>query len=237
MVGPFKTAPGGYTHIFVADDKLTKWIEVKAVTSIESAKAAQFMEEITHCFGVPNRIITDLGKQFTNSEFWDFSQDNLIDVYYSSVAHQRCNGQVECANWMVLKSLKSHIFDNASKYATKWLRELPHVIWGLRTLKSWATGYTPFFMVYGSEAVLPSDVAFGTPRIQYYEEGKEETSWRVDIDSLEEHRVAALIQHARHEQQIRHYHNRNVREHSFNFGDLVLCRIQSTNDMHKLTAP
>ncbi|XP_072151354.1 uncharacterized protein [Setaria viridis] len=92
MFGSFKTALGGYTHIFVAVDKFNKWIKVKAVTSIELAKAAQFIEEITHHFGVPNRIITDLGKQFTGSEFLEFCHDNLIDVYYSSVAHPRCNG-------------------------------------------------------------------------------------------------------------------------------------------------
>jgi hypothetical protein len=35
---------------------------------------------------VPNKIITDLGKAFTGSIFWDFCQENTIDVYYSSVA-------------------------------------------------------------------------------------------------------------------------------------------------------
>jgi hypothetical protein len=35
---------------------------------------------------VPNIIITDLGAAFTGSVFWDFCQDNTIDVYYSSVA-------------------------------------------------------------------------------------------------------------------------------------------------------
>ncbi|XP_034594418.1 uncharacterized protein [Setaria viridis] len=126
MVGPFKTAPGGYTHIFVAVDKFTNSIEVEAITSIEPAKATQFVEEVTHRFGVPNRIITDVGKQFTGSEFW--YQDNLIDVYYSLVACPRCNGQAERANGIVLQSLKSCIFDDASKYATKWLHELPHVV-------------------------------------------------------------------------------------------------------------
>jgi hypothetical protein len=53
---------------------------------------------------VPNRIITYLGVAFTGSVFWDFYQDNLIDIYYS-VAHPRCNGQVERANGMVLQAL------------------------------------------------------------------------------------------------------------------------------------
>jgi hypothetical protein len=55
-------------------------------------EAVKFIGDITHCFGVPNRIITDLGKAFTGSIFCDFCQENTIDVYYSSVAHPRCNG-------------------------------------------------------------------------------------------------------------------------------------------------
>jgi hypothetical protein len=98
---------------------------------------------------VPNRIITDLDKAFSGSVFWDFCQDNLIDVYYSSVAHPQCNGQVERANGMVLQALKDRIYDDASNYATTWLAELPHVIWGLRTQVSSATGFSPFFLVYG----------------------------------------------------------------------------------------
>ena len=64
-----KTAVGGYSHIFVDIDKFTKWIEVKPVTATTAAKAAEFIEEISHRFGVPNWIITDLGTSFTGSEF------------------------------------------------------------------------------------------------------------------------------------------------------------------------
>ena len=71
-MGPLKAAQGGYTHIFIAIDKFTKWIEVKPVSSTAAAKAVEFIEEITHRFGVPNRITTDLGSSFTGSEFWDF---------------------------------------------------------------------------------------------------------------------------------------------------------------------
>jgi hypothetical protein len=84
-------ALGGYKHILVVVDKFTKWIEVRAVTTVMSKEAAKFIEHITHRFGVPNRIVTDLGMAFTGSDFWDFCQDSLIDVYYSSVAHPHCN--------------------------------------------------------------------------------------------------------------------------------------------------
>jgi hypothetical protein len=50
---------------------------------VTSEEVATFIGDITHRFGVPNRIITDLGKAFTGSSFWDFYQENNIDVYYS----------------------------------------------------------------------------------------------------------------------------------------------------------
>jgi ribonuclease HI len=83
VVGPFRTAPSGYKHILVVVDKFTKWIEVRPVAKVTSEEAAKFIRDITHHFGVPNRIIIDLGAAFTSSVFWDFCQDNTIDVYYS----------------------------------------------------------------------------------------------------------------------------------------------------------
>jgi hypothetical protein len=68
-VGPFHIAPGSYKHILVAVDKITKWIEVRTVTEVASEGAVKFIADIKHHFGVPNRIITDLGAAFTGSVF------------------------------------------------------------------------------------------------------------------------------------------------------------------------
>jgi hypothetical protein len=91
-IGPFHTTLGGYKHILVAVDKFTKWIEVRPIAKVTSEEVARFIRDITHRFGVPIRIITDLDKAITDSAFWDFCQQNTIDVYYSSIAHPRCNG-------------------------------------------------------------------------------------------------------------------------------------------------
>jgi hypothetical protein len=82
-----------------------------------------------------------------------------------------------------------------------------------------------------------SVIAFGAPRIQHYEEGTTEETHKVNLDSIEEHCVAALMWHTCHEQQLRRYHDHNVREQSFNMCDLVLRRIQDTKGMHKLSVP
>jgi hypothetical protein len=61
LVGPFKKAKGGFTHIFVAVHKFTKWVEVKPAASITAAKVIEFLREIMYRFGIPNNIITDNG--------------------------------------------------------------------------------------------------------------------------------------------------------------------------------
>jgi hypothetical protein len=69
--------------------------------------------------------------------------------------HPRANSQVERVNGMILDGLKKGLYDENSKKGGKRITELPHVVWGLRTQPSKATGHTPFFLVYGLEAILP----------------------------------------------------------------------------------
>jgi hypothetical protein len=126
---------------------------------------------------------------------------------------------------MVLDTLKKQLHDLANTKGGKWIKELPNALWGLRTQPTKPTGQSPYFLVYGSEAILPADVMWESSVVEQYDEGISEDSRRVDIDSLEEACCAALVQLARYLEGIRRYHDRNVKEHSFNVGDLVLCRI------------
>ena len=71
-------AQGGYTHVLVAIDKFTKWIEVKPIACLTSAKAVEFIHDIIFRFGIPNSIITDLGSNFTSLEFFDFCEQKSI---------------------------------------------------------------------------------------------------------------------------------------------------------------
>jgi transposase InsO family protein len=122
MIGPFKKAQGGYTHVLVAIDKFTKCIEFKPIASLTSAKAVEFIQDIIFRFGIPNSIITDLGSNFTSSEFFDFCEQKSIQIKYASIAHPRANGQVERANGMILEALRKKVFDKNEKFAGKWIR-------------------------------------------------------------------------------------------------------------------
>jgi hypothetical protein len=237
MIGPLPTVPGGFNGVLVAIDKFTKWIEVKTVTCPMADRVLDFLDELVHRYGLPHRIITDLGSNFSNHQFWEYCENSGIDIRYVSVAHPRANGQVKCANGMVLDALKKRLQDVDNTKRGKWIKELPNALSGLRTQPTKPSGQSPYFLVYDSEAILPADVMWESPAVEQYDEGISEDIRRVDIDGLEEAHCAALVQSARYLEGIRRYHDRNVKERSFNVGYLVLRRIQNTDGLHKLNSP
>ena len=92
MVGPFKTARGGLTHLLVPVDKFTKWVEAKPIKKLDGATATKFIVEITTRFGIPHSIITDNGTNFAVGELSKFCSRSKIRLDVASVAHPQSNG-------------------------------------------------------------------------------------------------------------------------------------------------
>ena len=88
----------------------------------------------------------------------------------ASVAHPQSNGQAERANGLILSGIKPRLVEPLQRAPGAWIDELPAVLWSLRTTPNRSTGFTPFFLVYGAEAVIPSDIEFDAPRCALYTE-------------------------------------------------------------------
>jgi hypothetical protein len=98
------------------------------------------LDELVHRYGLPHRIIKDLGSNFNNHQFWEYYVNSGIDVWYVLVAHPQANGQVERANWMVLNVIKKRLHDAANTKGGKWIKKLPNALLGLRTQPTKPTG-------------------------------------------------------------------------------------------------
>jgi hypothetical protein len=90
-------------------------------------------------------------------------------------------------------------------------------------------------MVYGAEAVLPTEILHDSPRVAAYDEKDAAESQHLSVDLLEEARDLAAQRSAIYQQKLRRYHSRRVRHRSFKEGDLVL-RLKQQRD-HKLAPP
>jgi hypothetical protein len=237
IVGPLRKVPGGYTHLLVAIDKFSKWIEVWPITNLRVEQAMTFFTDIIYRFEVPNSIITNNGSQFTGRKFMNFCGKFHIRVDWATVTHPQTNGQVERANGMIFQGLKPRIFDRLNKFGRKWLQELSVVVWILRTTPSRATRFTPFFLVYGVEAVLPTDLEYVSPRVWGYYEGTNQRAREDSLDQLDEARTVALMHSVRYRQALRRYQARKIWCRDFNKGDLVLRLCQDNRGRNKLSPP
>jgi hypothetical protein len=123
-----------------------------------------------------------------------------------------------------------------TKHPGRWLKELPAVVWGLRTQPSRNTSVSPYFMVFGSEVVLPADIAFRSPRVENYDEGKANEARQLKVDCAEEWRLVTCVRTAKYLEGLRRYYNRNVNSRLFVVGDLVLQRKQKIEGIHKLAS-
>ena len=68
-----------------------------------------------------------------------------------------------------------------------------------------------YFMVFGSEAVLPADIAFRAPRVENYNEENSNKAPLIELDSLEEKCLVTYVRMAKYLDDLRRYYNRNVR--------------------------
>jgi hypothetical protein len=128
MVGPFKTTPGGLTHLLVAVDKFTKWIEAKPIKKLDGSSTIKFFNEIITRYGVPHSIITDNGTNFATGVFAEYYDKKGIRLDLALMAHPQRNGQVEKANGLILASIKPRLVEPLEHSAGCWVEELPSVL-------------------------------------------------------------------------------------------------------------
>jgi transposase InsO family protein len=223
MVGKLhKSWPGGHVYMLVTVDKFTKWVEAALVTTQDSKAAISFIKSIVFRFRVPHSIITDNGMNFTSKEFKDYCEELGIKLKFASVAHPKTNGQVEKANGLICNGIKKRLLAPLEKVKHAWVDELPFVLWSLRTTPNAATQETPFFLVHGTEAVLPVEITHEAPWIAAYDQATSTEAMQDDVDALDEARDIALARATQYQQNLQNYHNSQVRPRSFVVGDLVL---------------
>jgi hypothetical protein len=92
-----------------------------------------------------------------------------------------------------------------------------------------------FLLGLWAEAVLPTDVKFGSPRVLAFDEIRQEDLIKDRLLLLEEARCQAALHAVRYQQGLRRYHSRHVRARTLEVGDLVLRRILSHEGLHKLS--
>ena len=82
-----------------------------------------------------------------------------------------------------MQGLKPRLISPLVRAKDKWVNEIPLVLWSQQTTRNISIGYTPLFVVYGAEALVPSGIKYDSPRVLEVEEEAVEESQKDDIDA------------------------------------------------------
>ena len=229
IIGPYPPARSNLRFAFVAIEYFSRWVEAEPVPNITAAAAQRFTWKNIICrYGVPRNIVTDNGTQFDSESFRAFCNDLGITVCFASVGHPESNGAVERANGSLVDGLKKRLV-GLPKGA--WPEELQKTLWALRTSPTRTTGFSPFKLLFGDEAMTPGELAAKSHRATAQ---PNQADREVSIDLLEERRIQAVSTMSSYTEGVARAYNKKVKPRTLEPGDMVLKRATNPTTRGKL---
>ena len=148
----------GNEYIITVSCLFSRWAEAFPVRNHTAPTVAKVLVEQVFCrFGVPKRLLSDLGSEFQGQLFQEMCKKLEIDQVRTTAYEPRTNGQVERLH----KTLNSMLGKVVSNHQRDWDVRLPYVVAAYRASRHDSTKYTPNMLVLARENRAPADLVIG----------------------------------------------------------------------------
>jgi hypothetical protein len=131
--------------------------------------------------------------------------------------------------------MKTRMFYDLEARGRNWYKELPSVLWALRTNINRATRDTPFNVVYRADPVVPPEIYLESTRLTHFNAEDQAEARELDSNLLEERRNTALVNLQKYQESLKRYYDKSVIQRELNIGDLVLKKDIRTTDKYKFS--
>ena len=177
---------GGYEYILVIVDNFTRFAQAYPTRNKEAKTAAnKLFNDFFLRFGFPAKILHDQGREFENKLFRELEKLAGITRLRTTPYHPQGNGQTERFNKTLLGMLRT--LSNSDKL--NWKDSLNKMTHAYNTTRNSATGYSPFFLMFGRKPKLSIDIVFSQAAIGNPASLRSVNKWHNEIS--EARRIAA----------------------------------------------
>jgi hypothetical protein len=224
IIGPINPSSSQqHKYILTTTDYFTRWSEVAPLKVVNTNQVVSFLNShIITRFGVPECLVFYNASYFSSLDMNIFSLEKGIKLKYSASYYPQGNGLAESTNKNLIKIIKRTVSENHKN----WHNALYNALWADRVTPKASVGNSPFFLIYGREAILPPHVLL--PSLQLSQKVQEEECPPLEnrinaLLKLEEVRTQAKQKLDQHQQIVKRWFDSNSSsDRNFDVGDLVL---------------
>ena len=157
LLGPLPLSKRGNRYVIVMIEGFSKQVEAEALPTKTAANTAYaFVRNVLCRYGACAEVVTDQGAEFQD-EFHHALRTAFIDHRTTSANHPSANGQAERMVQSLKRSLETYAAPRDG-LAFDWDEYLPYILLGYRVSKQAALGFSPYELLYGIKALLPSPI-------------------------------------------------------------------------------
>lgn len=200
IVGPTTTTNRGNRYILTFQDDLTKFMAAVPIPVQDAETVArEFVQNIVLKFGTPDVILTDQGSHFLSELFARTCKLLRIKRTHTTAFCPQSNGRLEHGHRVLIEYLRHYVTEDQKD----WDDWIPYATCVYNVTTHRATGYTPFELLFGHEARLPSVLQEKpTPRYNYEDyvhelKGRMQTAHAVARDRLIQSKVRSKVDYDR----------------------------------------
>ena len=222
---------GNVENVLIVTDHFTRYAQAfpsKSQTALATAKLL-WNNFILH-YGFPEKIITDQGRNFESELIESLCQVAGMKKLCTSPYHPQTNGQCECFNSTLLNMLGTL----TPEQKKDWKNHVSAMVHAYNCTKNAATGFSPYYLLFGRKPRLPVDVEFGLQRgNQRGPLGESNYVSQLRRRLKFAHNKAKQVAS---KQQARHkgLYDRKYRGATLDVGDLVLVKQTAWKGRHKI---
>ena len=148
-------------NVLVLQDHFSKSVVAYVVKDQTAHTAAETLRiGYFGLFGAPAYLVSDQGKAFTGHVITHLCELYGVQKLRTSPYHAQTNGQVERMNQTIIRMIGKLEEDRKAR----WSEHLPELLMAYNATCSAVTGYSPYYLLFGSRPRIPVDYLFPTLR-------------------------------------------------------------------------
>jgi hypothetical protein len=156
-------ASDGREHVLVITDVFTKYTVAVPTKNQEASTVVQVLvKEWFQKYGAPERLHSDQGRDFEARLVQELCSMYNIRKSKTTAYYPQGNGQCERFNRTLYGLLRTLSEDKKRQ----WSHHLQELVQACNCTPHASTGFTPYFLLFGSDPRLPVDVLLGRPTME-----------------------------------------------------------------------